>query len=269
MHMKRAALIALIGLAALGGAYGQSKYARINKGVGNVLIGEVLPYNDDYGYQNVVLGSVNLSDMADWESLYFRAYFAKKIGDIRHDCRVLIMHLDAEGGQVEKFRAESGGALFTMTYKKDDSASYGDRTEWARMYPEFNAYIDPMADPSDDSFPSTFLLTYYTGPYDPKNPGAFEFKLVSENLGSPLVFNAEQLRKWRDEYGIRKLKVHMDVFSFVDGGSVMEGKNKNVLSINSSGELEVREELAGVKTYTTWIERTLLATGDFTVGLQK
>lgn len=36
-------------------AMGQSKCAKIKDGVGNILVGEALPFNDDAGYKNAVL----------------------------------------------------------------------------------------------------------------------------------------------------------------------------------------------------------------------
>ena len=248
--------------------FGQSKYAKIKDGVGNILVGEVLPYNDDEGYKNVVIDSVKLSQMAKWGNFYFRAYLGSKIGDINHDIRVLAFHIEGVGKRAEQFNREAGGNFILTVEQKDDPEGYGERAEWSIQYPDFNAPTNKLLKRlgvQDGARKMT--LESYLKSYDYRQPSTFEYRRMQSDIGDVIVFSPETFKEWKNKYGLTSLAITLDAYSFVNGGETSVGENKTVLTTNSDGELEEKEELASVKTSTLWVDKKHLAAGKFTIVL--
>jgi hypothetical protein len=250
-------------------AFGQSKYAKIKNGVGNILVGEVLPYDDDEGYKNVVLDSVKLSQMSKWENFYFRAYLGSKIMDIEHDIRVLAWHIEGVGKRAEQFNREAGGNFILTVDKKDDSSEYGERSEWSRQYPDFNAAPKLSLGKFIKALDTEHKITLerYLLDYDYAKPSTFEYRRTQDDIGDELVFSPATFKEWKDKYGLTSLVVTLDAYSFLNGGDITEGENKKTLEVNSDGDLEEKEHLSSIKTYTRWEGKNHLATGKFTIVL--
>jgi len=257
-NRRRALLLVLIIFTSAAVAVSaKSKYAKITNGVGNILIGEVLPYNDDAGYRNVVTDTVKLSQIKTWESFYYRAYFSKKISDIKHDVRVLVINFRGIGGNSARFEQEEGGNLVTWTYREEDSADYGDRDEWSRYFPDFQTE------------PANF--TYFTKPYDCSKPETFMFGTGSNDIAGTLEWNAEKLEQWKNEYKLTEIRVTMQVFSFTDDGTVTTAETKKVIEAKerTDGRYDFQEDekISKVVNTAIWGNRRLLATGKFRIIL--
>lgn len=235
----------------------QSRYAEIKNGVGNVLVGEVLPYDDDDGYRNVVTDQVSLSDLRAWKSFYYRAYFAKKIGDINHDVRVLVMNFKGIGGNSSGFEKDVGGNVMTWTFKEEDPAGYGERTEWSRYFPDFRL--------RGASF------TYFLKPYDCSKPDSFEFGCGEDDIAGKMELSVANLAKWKKAYGLDEIEVTMQVFAFTDGGSEWSAETRTVVEVeeNLSGGYDVSsdEEISKINSVRKWENRQLLARGAFRIIL--
>jgi hypothetical protein len=266
---SRCALGFLVLSLCLSSAFGQSKYAKIKDGVGNILVGEVLPYNDDAGYKNVVLDSVKLSQMSKWSNFYFRAYLSSKIDDINHDIRVLAWHFEGVGKRASQFNREIGGNYILTVERKDDSADYGQRTEWSRQYPDFSAAPKLSLGSFVKALDTTHKITLekYLKDYDYRDPSTFEYRRLDEDLGDELVFSPATLKEWKDKYGLTSVNVTLDAYSFVNGGDITTGENKTTLEVNSDGNLEEKEHLASITTYTKYEDKVHLATGQFVIIL--
>lgn len=232
-----------------------SKYAKISNGVGNVLVGEVLPYNDDAGYKNVVGDSVKLSEMKAWETFYYRAFFDKKIKEITHDIRVLVWHIEGVGERAGRFNREVGGNFILVASREGDPSTYGDRSEWSRYFEKFNAKKEAL------------LLTEYRKKYDHNQPETFTYRTLGEDIGDEVPFSPQALEEWKEKYGITAVAITLDAFSFVNGGKTSEGENKKVIARNSDGTYEEKEKLAKVKTFTVWENKKHLARGKFKIVL--
>ncbi|MBI1751654.1 MAG: hypothetical protein HY014_16400 [Acidobacteria bacterium] len=235
--------------------HGGSKYAKISNGVGNVLVGEVLPYNDDAGYKNVVTDSVKLSEMKEWETFYYRAFFDKKIKDITHDLRVLVWHIEGVGERAGRFNREVGGNFILVASREGDTPAYGERTEWSRYFEQFSTKKEAL------------MLTEYHKKYDHTQPETFTYRTLSEDIGDEVPFSPQVLEEWKEKYGIPAVVITLDAFSFVNGGKTSEGENKKVISRNSDGTYEEKEKLAKVKTFTVWENKKHLARGKFKIVL--
>lgn len=255
---KKAAAAALV--LALGGAalVAESSYAKVEDGIGNILMGEVLPYDDDDGYRNPVLDSVKLSEFASWDSLYFRAYLDRTVGEIEHDIRVLVFRLDPKGKKVDQFRRDVGDVLVLATGRKGEPADYGERTEWARAFPGFNTLI-PLS-------PQAVKMGSFLRAYDPEDPESFAYRELERDFGNDVVFNAMTFKIWKKKYGLTSIDFDVKLFTFVDGGEITTGENKTVLVVGD-GKVEEKEELASVATFTSWDDRQYLASGKFTIVL--
>jgi len=256
VHSKfRFLFILLILTCCASAAFGQSKYEKIKDGVGNILIGEVLPYNNDAGYKNVVLDSVKLSQMKTWETFYFRAFLGKKMNDIEHDIKILAFHFEGVGKKAAQFAREAGGNYLIVRSNDKSDFSYGERTEWSVLWQNFRT--DPEA----------LVMVGFRRDYDYTKPETFTYRTLSDDLGDDLPFNAKTLQKWKDTYGLSSIVVSMNAFSFIDGGKKTEGENKKVLKRNSNGSWEEKEELGKTRTYTIWEGKQHLATGGFRIVL--
>ena len=251
-------------------AFAQSKYAQIKNGVGNILIGEQLPYNDDDGYENAVLDSVKLSDMAKWKDFYFRVYLAKPISDIEHDIRVLSFHIEGVGKKADQFKRDIGSNFVLTVERKDDSESYGERTEWSKHYPDFNAASSVLGGLGLNSLDNAqkMKLEEYLCDYNYADPSTFKYRRLESDIGDVIDFSPATFKAWKSKYSLTSLVIKVDAYSFVNGGEVSEGENKTTLEVNSDGDLEEKEHLASVKTYTEYNNKQHLATGKFTIVLE-
>lgn len=235
----------------------KSKYERITNGIGNVIIGEVLPYNNDEGYRNAVTGSVKLSQLRQWESFYYRAYFSRKISDIDHDVRVLAINFRGIGSRSERFEKEAGGNVITWTLREEDPADYGERTEWSRYFPDFQ------------SSPATF--TYYIKPYDCAKPDTFRFGTGEDDITGTMELSAELLEQWKIKYKLTAIDVTMQAFSFTNEGTETTAETKKVIEakerMDGGYDFKEDEKISRIKTSTIWGNRQLLATGKFRIIL--
>lgn len=240
-----------------GNIFAKSKYEKITNGIGNVLIGESLPYADDASYKNAVNESVKLSQLNTWESFYYRAFLPKKISEIKHDVRILVINFKGVGGRSDQFDKEDGGNVITWTLREEDSEAYGNRTEWSRYFPNFK------------SEPATF--TYFVKPYDYTKPKTFEFPTDENDITGKMDLNAANLKKWKNKYSLTAIDVTMQVFSFVNKGSETTAETKKVIEAkeNTRGgyDFEEDEKISSVKTTTIWGDRQLLALGKFKIIL--
>ena len=243
--------------ASAGTVFGKSKYEKITNGIGNILIGEVLPYNDDNGYRNVVDGSVKLSQLSTWESFYYRAYLPAKISEIKHDVRILVINFKGIGGESGQFNKEDGDNVITWTLRSEDSVNYGGRSEWSRYFPDFQ------------SKPATF--TYFIKPYDYTKPQTFEFPTSENDISGAMNFSAETLKNWKDKYNLTAIDVTMQVFSFVNKGSKTTAETKKVIEAkpNTKGgyDFEENEKISSIKTSIIWGDKQFLAKGKFRIIL--
>lgn len=236
--------------------FAKSKYERISNGIGNILIGEVLPYNNDDGYKNVVSDSAKLSDMMKWETFYYRAYFGNKISSIKHDARVLVTTIKGIGGNAAKFDEDAGGTTVTWTLQKEDSANYGERSEWSRYFEDFQT--------------KGATLKYYYFPYNPEKPATFEFH-TGEEVGNSIDLTPAKMKSWKEQYKLKQLIVIMQVFAFDNLGETTTAENKKVLEaktdINGNLTFEEKEKIANIKTKIKWGNSKLLAQGKFKIIL--
>jgi len=243
-------------LAVSADSFAKSKYERITNGIGNVIVGEVLPYNDDEGYKNPVIDSVKLSEMEQWETFYYRVYLGKKISSFKHDMRVITMTLKGVGGDAAKFDDEEGGTVIAWVKRKEDSKEYGERTEWSRYFEDFQSTGIPF--------------DYYYFPFDPAKPSSFEFH-TGDEIGNEINLTPEKMRSWKEKYNLKQITVTMLVFSFDDLGETVTGENKKVTvaktDINGNVTYEEKEQLAKIKTVTKWGNKKFLAQGKFKIIL--
>jgi hypothetical protein len=249
------ALVA-VSLVSLGGrALAASSYERIKNGVGNVIVGEEVPYQNDAGFKNVVTGSVKLSDLSKWKTFYVRAFLLKKIDDIKHDVRVLVMHLTGVGGKAAAFEKQWGGATILLVRRANDPAGYGERSEWSRYW-QF-----------DEGIP----LKYYTlAGYDPKSPKTFKLEM-DEDVKGDLSFSPAQLRKWKAEYGLSRLDVATAVYAFNEVEKVTRGETgtKRVAKSDGKGGYVIKDEqtVSHLREVTIWDAGQFLAEGRFSIQL--
>ena len=237
-------------------SFAKSKYERITNGIGNVIIGEVLPYNDDEGYKNPVIGSVKLSDMEQWDTFYYRAFLGKKISSFKHDVRIITMTLKGVGGNASKFDEDKGGTIIDWTWRNKDPDDYGERTEWSRYFPDYQSTGVPFS--------------YYYFPFNPDKPSTFEFH-TGDEVGNEIIFSPEKMREWKDKYNLKQIEVTILVFSFDDLGETVTGENKKVTvaktDINGNVSYEEKEQLAKVIRKTKWKNKKFLAQGKFKIIL--
>ncbi len=248
-------ILSLVLILTAADTYAKSKYEQVKNGIGNVLVGEVLPYNNDEGYKNVVNGSVKLSELYNWETFYYRAFFGKKISEIKHDVRVLIVTFKGVGGEAARFDKDAGGTTITWTLREDDSENYGERTEWSRYFE--NIQSEPIP------------FYYYSFPYNPAKPSTFEFYI--SNTGPSMELTPKQLSIWKDKYNLTRIDVIMQVFAFDNLGETTTGENKKYIEaetdINGNVSYEEKEKLGSIKTVINWGNRQFLAQGKFSIIL--
>ena len=145
--------------------------------------------------------------MAKWENFYFRVYLGTKIEDIDHDIRVLAFHIEGEGKRAEQFNREEEGNFILTVERKDDPDGYGERAEWSRQYPDFNAPTNKllMGRGVQDGA-RKISLERYLKDYDYRQPSSFEYRRTQSDIGDVIVFSSEAFREWKKEYGLTSLK---------------------------------------------------------------
>lgn len=245
--------VAALATALPGAGLARSSYEQIKNGVGNVIVGEELPYQNDAGFKNVVTGSIELSELSRWKTFYFRAFLPRRIGEIQHDARVLVVHLTGVGGKAAAFEKQWGGATLLLVKRDQDGDGYGERSEWSRYW----------------QFEEGVPLHYYTlASFDPRKPRTFKLEL-DEDVKGELSLTPAQLQAWKDEFRLTRLDVILQVYSFNEVDEVTRGETgtKKVAKSDGKGGFEIKEEqtISHLRTVTIWDAGQFLAEGRFSI----
>ncbi len=230
-----------------------SRHARIEGGVGNVVIGEALPYQKDSGWKNHKASgqTLKLSELKTWAAFDARAFFDAPIAKIKgfeedRSTLVWFMVVQPKGGKArvfadrlmrEKAPAPYLGRDSWATYTK--ALHFNDaRRGWGGVYVQRR----PALDHSD---PGTFLYEH----------GEILFE-KGKRLNT--VWLSEILAK----HGSATVTAFVKVFRYEGSGHRKVGGGDYVVDTDTSGRLEVKERF-GIAEAWRFDEGRLIARGSF------
>ena len=249
--LSAVALIMILGTSVIS----VSKNANINNGIGRIIAGEELPYQDESGYKNPVTDSVKLTEMEEWETFSFRAFLPKKIQDIKHDTRIILFYMEGIGGDAAAFNKERGGAMTNWTFRKDDSGDYGKRDEWGKVW---------------ELSEGVHLYRYTNKKFKVSDPKTFTWGSkdgTSGDLGESFMLTTNMLREWKEKYDLTAIKVTMQVYTVCIVKEWEKADSEEVLEVQNDGTLKKKNKVTGFQKYVLWDSCKFWAEGRFTLEL--
>ena len=246
-----AAVICMLPFAGASGA--SSRHARVENGVGNVVIGEALPYENDAAWKSrrASGSTLKLSEIVQWATLDLRAFFAGPIGSIKgfgQDRSALVWFLvvQPKGGKARVFADRLFREKAPAAYLKRDSwatftkaVHFNDaRRGWGGVYVQDR----PALDHRD---PKSFL---------------YEHGQILYEKGKRLntVWLAEILKK----HGSATITAFVKVFRYEGSGHRKVGGGNYVVDTDTSGRYEVKERF-GVAEVWRFDKGRVIARGRF------
>ena len=255
MHRAAALLFVLTAIPLAEADAASSSHARVAGGVGNVVLGESLPYAKDAAWKNTMASgsTVKLGDLKRWSAFNVRAFFAGNIGSIKgfeHERSKLILFLVVQprGGKARVFADRLARAKAPAAYLARDSwGTLADGRHFhdgARGWGGVYVQDRPPLDPKD---PETFLL---------------EAGEIVDDLGKRL--NTVWLSEILTRHGGATLTAYVKVFHFKGTGHRKAGGGEYVIDTDSAGRHEVKERF-GIEEIERFDAGRLIARGRFEI----
>lgn len=254
--MTRRALfrVMVLGVAAWSSAgWAQSRYASIKNGVGNIILGEDLPYNKEGEFRNPIIDRVRESQLSQFKQICVRAYLAKRLADIKHDVRVFVWRFTGVGGKKDL------NEVYVVVRKPADTPpQFQDRDQWAICWPNFDkdgwdmqGYIDlPWIDPATH--------------VEDRSKG---FQYTLGHLRDLENFGPAKFRAWREQYGMKEIRLTVTAYAFSRLYDEAYGKNVTRLVPQKDGSVVARSDFVEEGSAPVYGEGTVLARGEFTIQM--
>jgi hypothetical protein len=250
------ALILILASLPPGDASGaSSRHARVKGGVGNIVVGEALPYENDAGWKkHKATGStLKLRELKQWATFDLRAFFDGPIGSIsgfEHKSSALVwfMVVQPKGGTARIFA--------DRLFRSKAPAAYLRRDSWG-TYTKAEHFND-----SRRGWGGVYVQR--RPPVDPTAPGSFLYEHGEILFKDGKRLNATWLEEVLAEHGSVEVTAFVKVFRFEGSGHRKAGDGSYQLDTDTSGRLEVKERY-GVEEVWRFDKGRVIARGRFVI----